>query len=851
MKTLTALLLTLTILTAKSQSALELGTASQVRNSIIFQNPDATLPVSTGVSVTFSASDLALPTGNNVNLPVTPFSDGFRIDMGSLVFDRGSETYLNATDTLDLDFNPRISCRDVDIGAFEFQVPPTEITVQPTLASSVCEGSDVFLTVEATGKGLLFQWQRNGVNLGGANPSPDLSIRNVSMADTGYFRVIVFGACCNDTSDVVRVDVDLMPMVIAMSDTAVLWGSDLILYYIEATGTVRWFYSDLVTEVADTHLRNINLSQEFFAVATSGACADTIAVATVTVLVYGYPCVVATNEDAIVCAGDPFRLLINYTVLARSVHWFLVGDEDNELPNGALVRPLVTSEFILIGLNSYGEVCGRDTLTLTVPVAPLEVRADITLCVDWALYLYSIPPADHWFDENNNVVGEGNIEIVPPAGRTNLFIAQLAIPDTDCFVRDTVSVTVNPPDLTMPFANHIERGLYRLTVCEADLIHLHTNIEPIFIDWRTPDDQSLPEDPTIAAATSGVFRAWAWDEICGDVYIDLELTVMPLPDFGILPKYPILPGATINLTSIPNTPVWTDIYGARVFMPLTVYEDQAFIGIHMLGYCIVRDTIMVEVLTTPAFAIQILSDDGCAGGDGWAYVYVLHGTGPFSFAWAHGESTQLIENLEPGVYIVIAADNSDPPVLVTDTVVIGAPPPQTTVLFTTSNATNETCDNASISVAVAGGEPPHYFEWRRLGSDDIVSVGQHLLSARAGTYNLTVIDSRGCETVVQIPVQCEHEQLMPSLLITPNADGLNDYLIIHGIEYFPFNTVTIINSFGAEVITIQNYNNIDRRWDGRNSRGNFVPDGTYWFIVQAHGVNPMMGWIIVRLSPGQ
>jgi len=848
---LIGLVLILAVNLATAQSALQLGTGSQVRNSIIFQNPDATLPVSAGVSVTFSASDLELPAGsNNVNLPVTPFSDGFRINMQSIVFDRGNEGYLSASDTLDLDFNPRISCHDVDIGAFEFQVPPTEITTQPTLAGAVCEGDEVSLTVEATGEGLTFQWQRNGENLIGET-SETLTLSNVSMADTGYFRVIAFGACCNDTSQDVRLDVYLMPMVIAMNDTAILWGSDLTLYYIEAIGTVRWFYSDLVTEITNVNLTGLNLSQEFFAVATNGACVDTIAVTTVTVLIYGYPCVVATNEDATVCAGDPFRLLINYTVLARSVHWFMVGEEDLLIPNGAIVRPTVTSEFVLIGLNSYGEVCGRDTITLTVPTAPLAVRSDATLCVDWALYLYSTPPADQWFDENNTPLGDGNIELVPPAGRTSIFVAERAIEDTDCFVRDTVTVTVNPPDLTLPFANRVERTFYRLTVCEGDSLHLHTNIDPMFIDWRNLEDQSLPENPTIVATTSGVFRAWAWDEICGSVYIDLELTVQPLPDFGILPKYPILPGTTFNLTSIPNTPIWTDTYGTRVFMPLTVYEDQSFIGVHVLGYCVVRDTIMVEILTMPAFSIEILSDDGCVGGDGWAYVSIVSGTGPFSFAWAHGEHTQLIEDLEPGTYIVTVADGSDPPLLVTDTVVIGTPPTLLSVMFTTTAATNETCDNATIVVVATDGEPPYYFEWRRHGSDEVVSVGQHLLSARAGTYNLTIIDSRGCEITVQIPVQCEHEQLMPSLLITPNADGHNDYLTISGIEYFPFNTVTIINSFGAEVITIHNFDNVDRRWDGRDSRGRFVPDGTYWFIVQAHGViEPMMGWIIVRLSPG-
>jgi len=788
MRTLKLLTLTLIVTTtAHSQSALEFGTGSQVSNTIIFENPDAT-PVSAGVSVVFSASDSTLPVGSsNVHLPVTPFTSGdFRVDMTSLVFDRGNRLLLNPSDTVDLDFNPRVACENLDIGAFEHPVSPARITVQPTPVGRVCEGSSVLLQVEATGDGITFQWQRNGVNLIGST-SPTLAITNVSMADTGYYRVIVFGACCNDTSQVVRLDVDLRPMVVAMDDTTILSGGNVTLRVIESIGTVVWFHSDMETVVLNPNITNITESTLFFAVATNGVCQDT-AIAQVQIIVEEDPdCVVRTHPDATVCSGDPFRLLIyEATATAR---WFLAGTT-TELPNAVLVRPTETSQFVLVGFDEDGNVCGRDTLTLTVPTLAFTVRDDVVSCRSENVFLYSSPPAEQWFDGNNNPIGSGNINIMPPIGVTTIYTAQITDHISGCVFREQVSVTTNPPDFHLLIGTQVAPQQYVLTVCEGDLIHFQTNIAPELVDWRqNPEGENLPlpNDPTITATTSHVFRAWAWDEICGDVSLDITVTVEPMPNFHALPQAPIYAGTSISLVSVPNTPIWTDIYGTRVFMPVTLEESQYFVGVFQYGACQVRDTILVEVM-----------------GD-------------------------------------------QPP-----------PPPAMQATFTTTVATTRDCDNATMTINVTGGIPPYDFEWRRLGSEDLWQQpnndGQlRLFNVVAGVYIFTVFDSEDNYIQFQIPVRCEHEQVAPTILVTPNNDGMNDYLFIYEIEFFPINTVTILNSYGAEIITIRNFCNYDpnRRWDGRNRHNQFVPDGTYWYVIQAQGVPPMTGWIIVRGSPGR
>jgi gliding motility-associated-like protein len=89
---------------------------------------------------------------------------------------------------------------------------------------------------------------------------------------------------------------------------------------------------------------------------------------------------------------------------------------------------------------------------------------------------------------------------------------------------------------------------------------------------------------------------------------------------------------------------------------------------------------------------------------------------------------------------------------------------------------------------------------------------------------------------------------MYSAYISPNGDGLNDYLNILNIEHYPNNTVTIINSYGETIFSAKDYDNVNVRWDGRNRRGNLVPDGVYYYVVEAAGFKVMAGWLVMKIS---
>ena len=77
---------------------------------------------------------------------------------------------------------------------------------------------------------------------------------------------------------------------------------------------------------------------------------------------------------------------------------------------------------------------------------------------------------------------------------------------------------------------------------------------------------------------------------------------------------------------------------------------------------------------------------------------------------------------------------------------------------------------------------------------------------------------------------------------SPNGDGINDGLLIRGIENFPGAQVYIFNRWGNQVYLQEDYSN-DNPWDG-TWEGKELPSGTYFYIITAaDGSTLKSGWV--------
>lgn len=84
-------------------------------------------------------------------------------------------------------------------------------------------------------------------------------------------------------------------------------------------------------------------------------------------------------------------------------------------------------------------------------------------------------------------------------------------------------------------------------------------------------------------------------------------------------------------------------------------------------------------------------------------------------------------------------------------------------------------------------------------------------------------------------------------IITPNADGSNDFWFIENIAQSDYseNQVTIFNRWGQVVWTARNYNNVDIAFSGRASSGEELSDGTYFYEFRS-GENERTGFMEVQ-----
>jgi gliding motility-associated-like protein len=102
------------------------------------------------------------------------------------------------------------------------------------------------------------------------------------------------------------------------------------------------------------------------------------------------------------------------------------------------------------------------------------------------------------------------------------------------------------------------------------------------------------------------------------------------------------------------------------------------------------------------------------------------------------------------------------------------------------------------------------------------------------TLTYVVCDPFGaCDTAqIFVNVECPIGLIIPEAF-SPNGDGVNDNLVILGLDDYPNNNLTVYNRYGHKVFEADNYQN---DWDGVSESGltigsGVLPKGTYFYVL--------------------
>lgn len=134
-----------------------------------------------------------------------------------------------------------------------------------------------------------------------------------------------------------------------------------------------------------------------------------------------------------------------------------------------------------------------------------------------------------------------------------------------------------------------------------------------------------------------------------------------------------------------------------------------------------------------------------------------------------------------------------------------------------SNTTYQTYNTSSNAVS---------YHWiLPNGTSNAFSPTVQYMTNGIQSVTLYAYAANGC--VDSMTIDLEWPLAVPNI-ITANGDGINDYFIVAGLV--ANSKLSILNRWGTLIYTSDNYNNT---WDGKDMRGNIVPEGVYTYLLES------------------
>ncbi|MBD8084354.1 T9SS type B sorting domain-containing protein [Chryseobacterium caseinilyticum] len=206
------------------------------------------------------------------------------------------------------------------------------------------------------------------------------------------------------------------------------------------------------------------------------------------------------------------------------------------------------------------------------------------------------------------------------------------------------------------------------------------------------------------------------------------------------------------------------------------------------------------------------------------------GTGFDGYEWSTGATTQTISGVGVGTYWVKLKTGE---CWVTQAVKI-FPSDQPVINYVEIS-------NNTIIVNAAGGTPAYQYS---LDNTNNWQDSNEFKNIARGEYTIYVRDAYKCEPI-QVVVT------VPNLVnvITPNADGMNDYIDYSALGNKINLVFNVYDRYGAKIHQGDKTNQY--KWDGTAS-GRKVPTGSYWYSVTWTENNKnrtpvkFSGWIVVK-----
>ncbi|MGD1318931.1 gliding motility-associated C-terminal domain-containing protein [Chryseobacterium sp. 2R14A] len=206
------------------------------------------------------------------------------------------------------------------------------------------------------------------------------------------------------------------------------------------------------------------------------------------------------------------------------------------------------------------------------------------------------------------------------------------------------------------------------------------------------------------------------------------------------------------------------------------------------------------------------------------------GPGFDAYEWSNGETTQTISNVGLGTYWVKLKTGD-------------CTAKQEVKVFASEQpvVSNIEVSNSTINVQVIGGTPAYQYSIDNVHWQD----SNVFTNITRGDHTIYVKDSYDCNPI-------EITVVVPNItnVITPNGDGVNDFIDYSALSNKQNLVLSIFDRYGTKIFQADKSNGY--KWDGSANGGKKASTGNYWYSVTWNENNknktPMKfsGWVLVK-----
>lgn len=564
----------------------------------------------------------------------------------------------------------------------------------------------------------------------------------------------------------------------------------------------------------------------------------------VNVLPLPVPNIIVSEEQ--ICTAYKWQAYVNQDNTTSSNVWnyssnSITGDtvdfNSNTLTQGTFE--------ILLEQTAINGCSAKDSVNITVnqsPIPPPEIDS-LSVCSGNLLNINLAPTSQvYWFIGDSLIQSNASSLLDYNFSLQNLGLSIANFDATENCYSSFIPIPIElKPEFVLPTFSDT-------TVCAGDTISFRFSpnaVNTASYHWMIPlytiITDSVIQINTANFLNNGEYSLMAVSDTnrCGSDTSSFNFMVNDIPEANITTSDAFICTNrlwTVSINPDPNySALWTynnyqyDSYAAILNIP-SDEPDSAIIYLDLTSAegCKTRDSIVVDVHSSPFSPILTLQDSVCIG-DTIVLNIDLQVTPTSQFYFESNthfnyQNNQLIyypDSINQGINL-IAFNNSG--FCISDTASFSFNVGELPIFNFEDTLTF--CKGEELTIQSFGNYQNYL--WNTGATSNFLNV------LDSGYYKLTVTDFNGCiwtDSIYAFVDVCDVEP-KPNVF-TPNGDGYNDKFILeaHGMK---FSTIVIFDRWGKK---LAEYSNIQEGWDGKNIEGNEMPSGVYFYVANAAYIN--------------